>query len=325
MPAATTGDYVFDTTATNPDFPPITQTFTLAVSGAPTIATANSGTFAVGKAGTFTVTTTPGVQGTTTLSESGTLPKGITFKATGGKATLSGTPAAGSGGAYAISLAASDSPWGATTQAFTLTVDQVPAITSAKNATFDVGQAGSFTVKTVGYPAAKPTESGSYPGWCKWGDNGNGTATMLGTPTATGVYTFSINAANSISSAAPQTFKLTVDQTPTITSATGTTFTAGKAGSFTITTTPGFPTTTTLSESGKLPSGVTFKVGKNGTATLSGTPKTGSGGVYRLTISASNAASSVMTQTFTLTVNQRLPSPAPPRPRSSPAKRTASP
>ncbi len=160
----------------------------------------------------------------------------------------------------------------------TWTINEAPAITSAASATFAVGNAGRFTVTTTGYPAAKITWSGKYPSWCKWVDNGDGTATMWGTPTATGAYTFTINATNSISSAAPQTFKLTVDKTPAITSAASTTFTVGKSGSFTIRTKPGLPATTTLSESGKLPSGVTLKAGSNGTATLSGKPAAGSGG-----------------------------------------------
>jgi dUTPase len=188
--------------------------------------------------------------------------------------------------------------------ATTWTINAAPAITSAASATFTLGSAGSFTVTTTGYPAAKINWSGKYPSWCKWVDNGDGTATMWGTPTAAGAYTFTIIATNGISPAAPQTFKLTVDKTPAITSAAGTTFTAGKSGSFTIRTKPGLPARTTLSENGQLPSGVTFRPGRNGTAMLSGKPAAGSGGVYKFTITASNAPSSVTTQAFTLTVDQ---------------------
>ena len=303
-PAPTTGNYIVSITANNRSFPAVAQMFTLAVIGPPTITSTASAAFTVGKAGSFTITTTPGLPATTTLSESGTLPSGVSFKVgNNGTATLSGTPGKASGGAYPFTISASNA-LGVTTQAFTLSVNQGPAITSAAAATFMLGKAGLFTVTTTGYPAAKVTWSGSYPSWCRWEDNGDGTAALTGTPTATGVYTFTINAANGVSSASPQTFKLTVDQAPTITTAASAAFTVGKAGSFTITTTPGLPATTTLSESGTLPSGVKFKAGNNGTATLSGTPANGSGGVFKLTISASNAASSVTTQAFTLTVNQ---------------------
>jgi hypothetical protein len=62
----------------------------------------------VGRAFSFTVTTT----GTPTavLTESGTLPKGITFKAnTNGTATIAGTPASGSLGIYLITVTATNS------------------------------------------------------------------------------------------------------------------------------------------------------------------------------------------------------------------------
>jgi hypothetical protein len=68
----------------------------------------------------------------------------------------------------------------------------------------------------------------------------------------------------------------------------------GTAGSFTVTTT-GSPAPA-LGETGTLPSGVTFKDDGNGTATLSGTPAAGTGGVYTLTLTATNGVGSAATQ-----------------------------
>jgi RHS repeat-associated protein len=304
-PAATTGDYVFDITADNPEFPPIAQTFTLAVTDPPIITSATGTTFTVGKAGKFTITTTPGLPATTTLSESGKLPSGVTFKAgSNGTATLSGTPVAGSGGLYTLTIRAGNAASSLATQTFTLTVNQAPSFTSAASATFDVGQLGSFTVKTTGYPAAAFTWGTGSPSWCTWSAPSNGTITMSGTPATTGSYSFTIQAANGLSPAATQHFTLTVDQAPAITIPTSAPFIVGQKGSITITTVPGLPTTTTLSEIGKLPSGVTFKAGSNGTATLSGTPAAGSGGAYPITITAGNAPGSTATQPYTLYVDQ---------------------
>jgi hypothetical protein len=92
---------------------------------------------------------------------------------------------------------------------------------------------------------------------------------------------------------------------PSITSPAGATFTVGRAGSFTFTAT-GNPTPS-LSESGAPPAGLTFKDNGDGTASLSGTPAAGTGGVYPLTITASNGVSPNATQSFKLTVQ------APPR------------
>jgi hypothetical protein len=203
---------------------------------------------------------------------------------------------------YKLTIAASNAASSLTTQAFTLTVDQAPAITSAASATFMVGKPGSFTITTTGYPAAALTEKGTLPAGVTFTAGSNGTATLSGTPSsaAAGVYTITVNAANSISSATPQTFKLTVDRPPIIVTANTASFIIGQAGNFTITA-AGYPAAT-LSESGNLPSGVSFTAGGNGTATLHGTPAAGTGGTYNFTITASNGVLPESFQLFTLVV-----------------------
>src|SRR5271157_798032 len=93
------------------------------------------------------------------------------------------------------------------------TVDQAPAITSADDAAFTVGQAGSFTITTTGYPTAAITETGSLPTGVTFTDNANGTATLAGTPQegTAGTYSLTLTAANSISPSATQSFTLTVN------------------------------------------------------------------------------------------------------------------
>jgi Putative Ig domain len=86
---------------------------------------------------------------------------------------------------------------------------------------------------------------------------------------------------------------------PVITSTAKTaTFTTGKAGKVTFTAT-GSPTVT-FATTGKLPAGVTLTPA----GVLSGTPKPGTGGVYRITIVASNGISAPATEKFTVTVDQ---------------------
>ncbi len=123
-------------------------------------------------------------------------------------------------------------------QTFTLTVDAAPSITSADAATFTEGSAGSFTVTTSGLPTPALSETGALPGGVIFADNGDGTATSAGTPDAgtSGVYSLTITASNGITPAATQSFTLTVDGPPSITSADATTFAEGSAGSFTVTT-----------------------------------------------------------------------------------------
>jgi hypothetical protein len=168
--------------------------------------------FAVGSAGAFTVTTTAGYPSPTTLSVSGALPVGVGFTDNGdGTATLAGVPVAGSAGSYPVTIGASNTA-GTAQQAFTLTVHQSPAFTSASSATFTRGSVGSFTVTTTaGYPAATTlTRTGALPVGVSFTDNGNGTATIAGTPTAAGSFPITITASNGATADATQAFTLTV-------------------------------------------------------------------------------------------------------------------
>ena len=303
-PATNTGGtYPITITATNGASPAAIQKFTLTVDQVCQITSADSATFAVGQAGTFTITTTG--YPTCILPAPLTLPSGVTFTDNkNGTATLAGTPAANTGGTYQFTINATNDVIPDATQSFTLTVDQACQITSADSATFAVGQPGTFTVTTTGYPTCILPAPLTLPSGVTFTDNGDGTATLAGTPAANtgGTYPFTIKPTNGVIPDATQTFTLTVNQAPRITSPAGTTFTVGQAGTFTVTTsgvpTPGF------SENGALPSGVTFKDNGDGTATLAGTPAAGSSGPYPFTMTATNGVSPAATQSFTLTVNQ---------------------
>ena len=299
------GTFPITITAQNGVSPNATQNFTLTVNAAnhaPAITSGNSTNFLQGVAGSFSVTTT----GTPTpsISESGGLPSGVTFHDNGnGTATLSGTTAAS--GNFPITITAQNGVSPNATQNFTLIVKAVnhaPAITSGNSTTFTVGVSGSFSVTTTGTPTPSISESGGLPSGVTFHDNGNGTATLGGTPTASGSFPITITAQNGVSPNATQNFTLTVNaanHAPAITSASSTTFSVGVAGSFSVTTT-GTPTPS-ISESGGLPSGVTFHDNGNGTATLGGTPA--ASGSFPITITAQNGVSPNATQNFTLTVN----------------------
>ena len=299
--AGTTGSYPITIKAANGINPGASQSFTLAVDQVPAITSAASTTFTTGSSSTFTVTST-GFP-TPTVSESGTLPSGVSFVAhTNGTASLTGTPAAGSGGVYAVSITASNGVSPDATQSLVLTVDAAPAITSAASTTFVVGSAGTFTVTSTAYPTAAMSESGALPGGVSFVDNGDGTATLAGTSTARGSYPITVTAANGVGRNATQSFTLVVDQAPSITSGSSVGFTVGSAGTFTVTTS-GRPVAA-LTETGALPSGVTFTDNGNGTANLEGTPAAATGGSYPITITATNGVSPAASQSFTLTVGQ---------------------
>jgi hypothetical protein len=74
-------------------------------------------------------------------------------------------------------------------------VSGVPLVfTSASSASFTAGTAGTFTVATSSDFTPSLTEAGSLPAGVTFVDNGNGSATLAGTPTAPGTYTVTVSA-----------------------------------------------------------------------------------------------------------------------------------
>jgi hypothetical protein len=154
-----------------------------------------------------------------------------------------------------------------------------PQITSANSATFIVGTSNLFTVTTTGTPTPSLSENGTLPFGVSFLDDGDGTGTLCGTPTVSGIFNISFTAHNAVVPDAIQSFTLTVDQAPAITSGNNTAFILGTGGTFSVTAS-GFPTPT-VTESGALPNGVTF-TGGSGSGMLSGTPT--QSGMFNITL-----------------------------------------
>jgi hypothetical protein len=92
---------------------------------------------------------------------------------------------------------------------------QPPAITSTNATTFTLGAAGTFTVTTTGFPDVTTITRGgaALPSGVGYTDNGNGTATLAGTPSSgtAGTYAFIFTASNGFPPDAVQNpFTLTV-------------------------------------------------------------------------------------------------------------------
>ena len=271
---------------------------------APAITSARSASIGMRSPADFTVTAT-GIPAPA-ITETGALPTGITFTDNGnGTATLSGIAAAGTTGSYPITITASNGVGSPATQAFTLTVTTAaspPAITSAPAAAATFGALFNFTVTTNGYPVPSISKTGTMPPGVHFADNGDGTATISGTPagTALGPYTVTLTAKNKAGTAT-QSFTLTIWKAPAIAKIPATTATIGTPMHLAITAT-GYATPV-LTESGTLPSGLSFTSTGNGHAAISGTPAAGTAGSRAITITATNQIGTI-SQTFTLTVRK---------------------
>ncbi len=94
---------------------------------------------------------------------------------------------------------------------FTYATPTAPTITSASSSTFTHGHNGTFTATTSGAPTPTITKTGSLPSGVMFHDNGDGTATISGTPTGgSGAYPITITASNGVGSDATQNFTLYV-------------------------------------------------------------------------------------------------------------------
>jgi len=196
------------------------QRLTITIATAPTITSADVASFTAGTSGTFDITASGSPAAT--ITRTGSLPAGLHAPETGvGTIEISGTPAAGTGGVYPLQLTASNGTEPDASQTLTLTVNEAPTISSAAAATFTVGQKGSTFTFTAsgGYPATARIDSvdGILPSGLSLATSGNDIV-LSGTAASgsQGVYPLTVKATNDVASSS-QTFTLTVDAAPVVT------------------------------------------------------------------------------------------------------------
>ena len=234
--SGTGGSFPITITATNANGA-VSQSFTLTNAEAPTITSPSTATFTTGVAGTYKVTTTGSPA--PSLTESGTLPAGMSFTDNkDGTGTITGTPADGSAGTYPVSISATNVSGSTATLALTITVNAAaaPTLTSVQPPTSPRTRRVASPSPRPASPTATITESGTVPDGLTFTDNGDGTATLSGTPTAAGPTNLTITASNGIDPDATQTMAVVVGTGPTFTSADSQTATVGTGFSFTVTT-----------------------------------------------------------------------------------------
>lgn len=291
--------------ATDPNNAPVTSspsvlTVISADCNPPVITSPTSATTAVGATFGFTVTTC--TTSTPTIKASG-LPKGLTLRDNrNGTATISGTPNAGDFGPYTVTVSAAVKTETTTTEHLSITVDDSGVFSSKPKDLAHTGASFSYPITTrYAYPAPTISTSSTLPDGVTLTDNGNGTATLGGTPGASagGIYTIDLSASNGLADQSSQLFTLTIYQEPEIEAPTSDTITAGIAMTPLNVIVTGYPAPK-LKATG-LPSGLHL-VGVNGTGTISGITKSTARGVYDITISASGKSGSA-SQPFVLSVN----------------------
>jgi hypothetical protein len=308
-PAASSGgSYTLALTAqaTGGSTGPRSQSFVLVVDELPSFTTADRLTARVGEPVDFAVGTTAGHPAARTLATGDALPAGLAFTDNGdGTGRITGTPEAAAAGVTPVTLVASNGLADDTSQTVSITVDASPAFASNGSAQLRVGESAHLSVSTsAGFPATTSiTLAGGLPAGIVVRDNGDGTATLTGTPAAGagGDYPVVFTATSVGGSSAPSTlpFTVTVFEPAAVTSAPTARFEVGSPGAFPVATTAGFPVSTTLALAGTLPAGLAFTDRGDGTAELAGTPR--ESGLFPVEVVASNGQTST-TQQLRVTV-----------------------
>jgi hypothetical protein len=182
-----------------------TQSFALTITSSPILKHITNKTASAGTQ--FTMTVSAKGSATPTFIVTG-LPTGLSLTDNGdGTGSITGTPATGSGGSYAVTITTTNM-FGSASQAFTLKVNEAPTITSNNSATVVIGSTFTFHVTSTGFPFPNVTKNGNLPAGISFKA---ATDTFSGTPKAgtSGNYPITITAKNSTGNV-QQSFVLTV-------------------------------------------------------------------------------------------------------------------
>ena len=275
-------------TATDLDGSTVSQNFTVTVNQTPAFTNGPPpNTAVVGTAYNFAYTTT-GFPAPT-FSTSGTLPPGLSLSTAG---VLSGTPT--TPGTYSgIVVTASNGIGVAPTQTISITVNQVPVITSAAPPSAGVlGTAYNHSYAATGSPVPTYSMTGTLPSGLSLSTAG----VISGTPTAVGTFMGTVTATN-VAGTSPQAFSITINQVPAFTNGpppgTGVFGTAYTTFTYTAS---GSPAPTFNVTSGALPTGLSLSTG----GVITGTPT--AAGTFTGTVTASNGIGTAATQDFSIVV-----------------------
>lgn len=189
---ATGGLYDVTIDGTNGVAPDATWPFALTVNEAPSLSAADA-TFRVGTAGSAALTV--GGFPAPTVTATG-LPAGLAVDG----AAITGTPAAGSGGVHVVDLTATNGVGADATDSATITVEETASVAGPLEVRMVTGTEASVSYAAAGFPVPALSATGDLPAGVTFVDNGDGTATLSGTPTAgaVGSYQLTVTAANGI-------------------------------------------------------------------------------------------------------------------------------
>jgi hypothetical protein len=287
------GAFTFNVTATDSVGAQVNQTYSVTINPAVSLGGLAQTQWTLNQAGYSQTIIASGGTGGLALSHSGSLPTDLTFDDTTG--ILSGTPTAT--GTFTFSLTGTDSIGAQTTQSYTVTINPVVTLGSLTQMQWTVNQAGysQTIVASGGTGVLTLSHGGSIPSGLTFNDS---TGILSGTPAATGTFTFSLTATDSIGAQTTQNYTVTINPAVTLGSLAQTQWTINQAGYSQTITTSGGTGNLALSHSGSIPAGLTFN---DSTGILSGTPT--ATGSFMFTVTSTDQVGAQTSQTYTITIN----------------------
>ena len=249
-----------------------------------------------------------GVSGSSPMNvevSSGSLPAGVSATAYGTNSIrLSGAPL--SEGDYSFTLKVSNA-YGAASQAYSLHVGNDPTISTTSIPAGVQGAAYTANISGTGRSDLIWSVVGTLPeglSLSSSGYSGHSVATISGTPSSSGTYTFALQAIDDQGNVVQRSYTLSVQAAGTVaispkTMATGSTL---YYYSDTITASGESPVTLALASGSKLPDGLVFAQGASGQCTIKGVPT--QAGTFSFSVVATDTAGHSAQAAYSIDVKQ---------------------
>ncbi len=234
--------------------------------------------------------TVSGGKASYTWTKSGSIPTGLTYKASGAKVTLTGKPT--KAGTYTFTLTAKDASGNPVSKGFTVKITTTTVSGTLPNGVIKAAYTGTLTASGGTAPYTWSISKGTLPTGLTLNKS---TGKITGTPTKAGSYSFTVSATDKNKVVGTKAF--TVKITTTTVSGTLPNGVVKAAYTGTLTASGGTAPYTWSISKGTLPTGLTLN---KSTGKITGTPT--KAGSYSFTVSATDKNKVVGTKAFTVKI-----------------------
>ncbi|KRB72789.1 hypothetical protein ASE01_22365 [Nocardioides sp. Root190] len=293
---ASGGTYDITVKGSNGTGPDATWPFALTVNEAPSVDSPASASVRVGTPASIDLTV--GGFPAPVITANG-LPAGLTVNGT----AVTGTPQPGTGGVHQVTFGATNGIGQDASDTTTLTVEEAASVAGPAAVRLVTGLSASVTYAATGFPVATLSVIGALPSGVTFVDNGDGTATLTGTPAsgAVGSYAVTVRASNGVGTASELAVGIEVVAPVEITTTTLPAASIGAAYNVPLSITGGSAPYTFSLASGQLPTGLSLTSDGRITGTPNGTPVSAT---FTVKVTDGSTSNSTDTQQLTLVVGK---------------------